>query len=136
MSVSISGSYVGDLTCEAVHDPSGHSLTTTAPKDNGGSGDLFSPTDLVAAAVGNCILTVLGLWAKRRDIDLSGSSYTLTKEMVSQPKRRIGLIRMTFRLPTAIPEKLRGAVIKVAEACPVKASLHPEVTIEMDFVYE
>jgi putative redox protein len=56
--------YQGDLHCKAIHEPSGTELTTDAPKDNQGRGESFSPTDLVATALGSCMLTVMGIMAR------------------------------------------------------------------------
>src|SRR5277367_6506036 len=79
--VAIQFEYQGDLHCKAVHCPSGTELSTDAPKDNQGRGESFSPTDLVATALGTCILTTMGIMARTLKIDVVGSTATVEKEM-------------------------------------------------------
>ena len=88
--VAINIVYQGQLHCEATHAPSGATLETDAPKDNHGKGESFSPTDLVATALGSCMLTVMGITARMLDIDLTGARVQVEKEMVASPIRRIG----------------------------------------------
>ena len=80
--VEIQIAYQGKLRCSATHVDSGATLLTDAPKDNMGNGESFSPTDLVATPLGTCMLTVMGIAAQRMEIDLSGTTVTVTKEMV------------------------------------------------------
>lgn len=135
MSVKITATYQGQLHCQATHTPSGNTLVTDAPSDNGGSGEAFSPTDLVATALGTCVLTILGLVAQRHDVDLAGTNVEVTKEMVTSPHRRIGrlLTIVTFpkslKLDTAMRERLETA----ARHCPVHQSLHPEIDAPIEF---
>ena len=63
MSVEVTGKYLGAKKVELVHGPSGEVLITEAPKDNGGEGKSFSPTDLVAAAYGSCVMTTIAMIA-------------------------------------------------------------------------
>ncbi|TWT98432.1 OsmC family protein [Stieleria varia] len=137
MSVEITARYVGQLNCRAIHGPSLAELTTDAPTDNGGLGGSFSPTDLVATALGTCVLTILGLVAERHDLDLTGTTVQVTKEMVTSPVRRIG------RLPTVVTVaasavtdlSMRDRMEAAARACPVHKSLHPEIDAPISFVY-
>ncbi len=137
MGVEIDVVYQGDLHCMATHGPSHQTLSTDAPVDNGGKGQFFSPTDLVATALGTCLLTIMGLVGNRNGWDLSGVKVHVVKEMVSNPVRRIGGLKATITMPknqefsTADRAKLENA----AKACPVKQSLHPDIAIELTFVY-
>jgi putative redox protein len=137
MAVEIDVRYVGDLHCEAVHGPSGSLLVTDAPVDNGGQGAAFSPTDLVATALGSCILTMLGLAARRHALDLQGTRVHVTKDMASEPVRRIGRLTATVTLPagSTFDEGTRALLERTAHTCPVKQSLHPETEIQIEFVY-
>jgi len=92
MSVELSAVYEGKLRCVATHGPSMAKVATDAPVDNGGSGAEFSPTDLVATALGTCVLTTMGLVAARHDIDLSGMTVRVMKEMTQKPDRSVGAI--------------------------------------------
>jgi putative redox protein len=89
--------YKGELRCEATHEPSGTLLITDAPKDNHGLAQSFSPTDLVATALGTCIMTVMGIAARNLHVDLTGTKVVVRKEMVSKPLRRIGTLFCNHR---------------------------------------
>ena len=137
MSVEIDVSYQGSLHCEATHGPSGNNLTTDAPVDNGGKGEAFSPTDLVAAALGTCVITIMDLVARRQNLDLTGTRVHVVKEMAAAPLRRIARLAATITLPAgkAISENDRRRLEQAAGKCPVKESLHPDVKVEIKFVY-
>src|SRR5260221_14414378 len=99
MSVRIDFRYEGQLRCSAVHGPSQNQLLTDAPVDNHGRGESFSPTDLVATALGTCMLTVMGIFAEKHEIDLRGATATVFKEMITPPVRRIGRLACEIRVP-------------------------------------
>ena len=134
--VTIEGSYEGNLRVRAKHGPSGHELVTDAPVDNHGKGESFSPTDLVVTAMGTCICTILGILAERHSIDISTMRFVTTKEMVAQPRRRLGRVVTTLYLPAFLDEKQRSLLEQAAHTCPVHESLRPEVETVIDFVYE
>jgi putative redox protein len=131
--VEIQIAYEGQLHCTASHAPSGTRLTTDAPKDNMGRGESFSPTDLVATALGTCILTTMAIAAQRRGLELSGASARVTKEMVTSPARRIGRLSVEIVMPQELPEEERTRLEHAAHACPVHKSLHPDVEIPITF---
>lgn len=131
--VEINVVYKGELHCVATHQPSGTVLTTDAPKDNHGKGESFSPTDLVATALGTCLLTIMGLAAKSMQIDLSGATVVVRKEMVAKPTRRIGTLAVTIDIPLALGEDQKQKLVTAAMACPVHHSLHPDVQRPIDF---
>jgi putative redox protein len=125
--VRIDLTYQGALRCEATHSPSGSTLVTDAPVDNHGRGESFSPTDLVATALGSCIATIMGIVAERHDVDLTGMRITVVKSMVTEPARRIGKLNTILHIPVEPPEKLRKLIELAAHSCPVHASLGEEV---------
>jgi putative redox protein len=127
--------YLGDLHCEAVHEPSGAKIATDAPKDNEGKGEAFSPTDLVGAALGSCTVTIMGMVARRHDIDLTGTKIEVEKEMVADPARRIARLGVTLRMPRALPDGQRKLLAKAAESCPVTKSLHPNTKVDLRIEY-
>lgn len=138
MAVEITGEYLGQLGVRAKHGPSGAELVTDAPKDNGGKGESFSPTDLVATALGTCVVTILGLVADRHEVDLKGTKVHVTKEMVADPVRRIGSLKTVVTIPAGRVDdtKMRERLEKAARKCPVHKSLHPDTDAPIDFVYE
>ena len=133
--VEIDAVYEGNLRCRLTHGPSGQQLITDAPKDNQGEGAAFSPTDLVAAALSSCMLTVMGIVAKRHGIDLTGTTAHVVKEMVNTPERRIGRLEVTVTFPRSYPDEQRALLERAALACPVHHSLHPEIAAPVQFVH-
>ena len=133
--VTIEIEYQGELHTQAIHGPSGTRLTTDAPVDNCGKGETFSPTDLVATALGTCMVTIMGIFAARHDVDLRGTRVTVSKEMVQQPVRRIGRLQVDIHLPLATDHPYRSALENAALTCPVHQSLHPDVSIPVAFHY-
>ena len=127
--VKIQFQYEGDLRCAAVHTPSGVRLMTDAPVDNQGRGESFSPTDLVATALGSCMLITMGIVARRHDWKLDGATAEVVKNMVSDPVRRIGELTVVLRIPGAFDERARTTLERAAYTCPVHRSLHPDVAI-------
>jgi putative redox protein len=135
MSVQIDLVYRGELRCEATHGPSRTQLFTDAPVDNHGKGESFSPTDLVATALGACMLTIMGIYAKRHEIDLTGTTVTVLKDMAQVPVRRIAKLTTEIRVPISNDHPHREALERAAFTCPVHQSLHPDVEKPVTFVW-
>ena len=133
--VSIDIVYQGELRCRATHGPSGGQLVTDAPVDNHGKGESFSPTDLVATALGTCMLTIMGIFAQRHEIDLRGTTVTVQKEMTAVPPRRIARLTTEMRIPLPPEHPQRAAIERAALTCPVHQSLHPDVEKPVNFVW-
>jgi putative redox protein len=125
--VQIDAVYEGKLRCKATHAESGTTLLTDAPKDNQGNGESFSPTDLVATALGTCMLTVMGIAASKHDINLTGATVRVRKEMTTSPPRRIAKLTVEINGPASVAEASRLMLEKAALECPVHKSLHPSV---------
>jgi uncharacterized OsmC-like protein len=134
--VRITTAYEGGLRCRATHGPSGTTLVTDAPVDNHGKGESFSPTDLVATALGACMMTIMGIVAERHGIDLTGMKVDTTKEMTAAPPRRIASLRTTITVPLPADHPQRALLEQAALACPVHKSLHPDVAAPIDFVWQ
>ncbi len=132
--VEIHIEYTGKLRTRAVHGPSGTVLETDAPTDNQGLGERFSPTDLLATALGSCALTIMGIAARKMGASLEGARVRVEKHMVDQPVRRIGRLVVEYRLPATLTPPQRATLEKIATACPVFRSLHPDIQIENRFV--
>jgi putative redox protein len=133
--VRIDVSYCGDLRCEAEHGPSHMRLMTDAPVDNQGRGEAFSPTDLVATALGTCVSTIMGIYARRQGLSLAGLRVAVDKEMSAVSPRRISRLTLTIDMPAELAPKDRQALERCLENCPVRLSLHPEVVIAATFRY-
>ena len=131
--VEIRVRYEGDLHCTAEHGPSGTRLATDAPVDNQGRGASFSPTDLAATALGTCMLTTMGIVARRHEWDLSGATAVVEKEMVADPIRRIGKLTVRIRIPAALDARARETLERTARTCPVHKSLSSAVEIPLSF---
>ena len=123
--------YTGDLHCSAQHGPSGTVLNTDAPTDHDGLGESFSPTDLLATALGTCILTIMGIAARRRGWDLVDANVIVEKIMTSQAPRQIQNLKVVISLPTNIKEAQRRVLKHVVNDCPVKRNLDPSITIDL-----
>jgi len=100
-----------------------------------GRGEAFSPTDLVAAALGSCMLTIMGIAAAKHGIDLKGTAVDVGKEMIASPVRRIGSISVSLHMAPGIPVDKRGILEAAAQSCPVHKSLHPDVQTPIQFIY-
>jgi putative redox protein len=135
MAVEITGKYIGNLKVELIHGPSGTQLTTVPPVDNQGDGSSFSPTDLVATALGACMLSLITIVGEREGLDLTGLHFRAEKHMASNP-RRIGRVPVTIWMPRGLTPEQRKKLETAALTCPVHRSLHPEVEKPVTFVYE
>ena len=133
--VQIDVVYRGGLRCEATHGPSGTTLVTDAPVDNQGKGESFSPTDLVATALGACIPTIMGIVAEREKIDLAGLRVTVQKTMSADPPRRIAKLSTKIVMPKGLTEQQRAKLEKAAHTCPVHQTLQGKVDMPIEFVY-
>ena len=133
--VAIQIEYRGELHSTAVHGPSGTELNTDAPKDNQGRGESFSPTDLVATALGSCMLTVMGIMARTLEIDIAGATATVEKEMTAAPPRRIGGLAVRIHVPQSVSVENREKLERAAHTCPVRKSLHPEIETPVEFTW-
>lgn len=126
--------YQGDKHCELIHEPSQSRIETDAPKDNNGRGEKFSPTDLMGAALGSCILTVMSIMAERDNVDLRGAKANVEKEMHANP-RRISKLVVNLQMPKGVPHEYRKKLEIAANTCPVHRSLHPEIESPIIFHY-
>ena len=133
--VTIVMDYQDGLRCQATHTPSKTRLLTDAPVDNQGKGESFSPTDLVATALGTCMLTTMGIVAQRHGWSMAGASATVIKEMVADPVRRIGRLLVKLTLPAPLEVKAREALERAAHTCPVQRSLAANVDVQVEFVW-
>jgi putative redox protein len=135
--VPISIIYQGELRCGAVHDNSGASLVTDAPKDNSGKGESFSPTDLVATALGSCMITTMAILSKKEGIDavLDGTRVAVEKHMSTDAPRRIAKLAVRVSFPNNIAARNRDRLKQIGDTCPVAKSLHPDIVLDIQYLF-
>lgn len=127
--------YLGDLRCEATHSPSTTKLLTDPPIDNHGKGQSFSPTDLAVTSLATCMLTTMAIAAEADGVKLKGSTVYAEKHMSTEPPRRIAKAVVQITFAPGIPKQYRSRLEHIAHTCPVARSLHPDIKIDLSFVY-
>jgi putative redox protein len=126
--------HVGELRCEARLERNDATLVTDATKEDQGRDELFSPTDLLAAALGNCTLTVIAMVAQRLEIAIDDVCVTVSKKMAGPPKRRVGSFAVNVAMPAGLDESQRKRLEAAAGKCAVHNSFPEEMTI-LSFSY-
>jgi putative redox protein len=134
--VEIKLSYEGDLHCSAVHLPSGNTLVTDAPLDNNGRGQAFSPTDLLATALGSCMATVIGILAKRKELAVEGMTVNVRKFMSDDQPRRVKRLELDLQIPLPASHPDRKLLESAARGCPVHHSIHPDIEVVMNWLWQ
>ena len=134
MAVVITGTYTGDLKMQLEHASSGARIHTAAPVDNMGDGSSFSPTDLVAAALGSCMVTTMAIVARREGIPFESASFRIEKHMRSDP-RRIDRLPITIVMPGGLDAAQQQRLEHIARTCPVDRSLFADIEREVSFEY-
>ena len=134
--VEIRIDYEGDLHCNALHVPSGNRIATDAPVDNNGRGEAFSPTDLVATALGACMATVIGIVAKRKEIPVEGMKVVVRRHMSEDLPRRIAKLEVDMTVPLSADHPERKVLESAARGCPVHHSLHPDIEVVMTWTWQ
>lgn len=125
--------YEGELRTLAKHLGSGKTLITDAPLDNQGKGEAFSPTDLLAASLGSCMVTIMGIAARTHGMNIDGTKLRITKIMASQP-RRVSEIKIELDMPDQpYSDKDKKLLEHAARTCPVALSLHPDILQSIKF---
>jgi len=134
--IKVDITYTGDLHCDATHGPSQSKLATDAPTDNQGKGESFSPTDLVATALGTCMSTIMGMKAEELGVDLRGMTVSVQKEMSKDAPRRIVGLPSEVHIPLPANSPHREALEQAALNCPVHKSLPAEINRPTNFFWE
>ena len=127
--------YNGGLRTTSIHERSGKEIITDAPVDNKGKGEAFSPTDLLATSLGNCMLTIVGIAAGEHGFNIDGTTCEITKIMAENP-RRVAEIVINFQFPANnYADKDKKIIERSANTCPVMYSLHPDIKKTVSFNY-
>lgn len=128
--------YKGDKITEATHLKSGSVMITDAPVDNQGKGSAFSPTDLLSTSLASCMLTVLGIASDTHGFSIEGATATVTKSMLSDP-RRVGGVKVEIIFPgRKYSKKEKDMIRRIALTCPVAKSIHPDILQDISFIFE
>ncbi|MBS1504193.1 MAG: OsmC family protein [Bacteroidetes bacterium] len=133
---TVETTYIGDLRTENIHVQSGTKILTDAPTDNQGKGEAFSPTDLLAVALGTCMLTTIGIKTRNEGINIDGAKCSVTKIMTSAPPRRVAEIQIKMQWPRQYSEEQQKRIEDICVTCPVYLSLHPDIVKTVDFGWE
>jgi len=125
--------YSGNLRVESTHIKSGELIISDAPVDNKGKGAAFSPTDMLANSLASCLLTIMGIVAEGKNIDITGASAEVTKIMASHP-RRVSAVEINVLMPELkIDYEVKRLLENAGRNCPVAKSIHPD--IEQNIVF-
>ena len=124
-------SYAGDGQTALEHGPTKTRIITDLPPDNGGRGRAFSPTDLFAASLAACALTIMGKMAAARGQTFEGAAIEIDKIMADNP-RRIGKFIIEVKFPPAVPRQERPKYLAAFRSCPVHNSLGRDIEIELN----
>ena len=134
--VDIDVRYEGELRCIATHGPSSATISTDAPVDNHGRGESFSPTDMVAAALGTCMLTVMGIRAKKEGWAIEGTRVHVKKGMTTTGPRRIARLEVRVEMPAIamdLDERAREILEHTANTCPVRLSILDAIEVPIEY---
>ena len=124
--------YLGDLRTSSVHLQSGTEILSDAPTDNNGKGEAFSPTDLLANALGSCMMTIMAIKSRDLDVDLTGSTVEVTKIMQAEP-RKVAKLQLVLNMSVAVDQKTKTILERTGMNCPVLLSLNPDIDKEITF---
>jgi putative redox protein len=126
--------YEGHLRCTCTHLQSGTIIETDAPTDNRGKGERFSPTDTLCVSLATCVVTTMALKASDMGIELAGTAISITKHMLSDP-RRIGKIDVVLNFPAKLQAEEKDRIIlqRTGDQCPVAKSLHPDLQVNIEY---
>lgn len=127
--------YEGNLRTSAIHVQSASKIITDAPLDNQGKGEAFSPTDLLSASLGSCMITIMGIYARKNNLNVDGIKAKITKIMAQNP-RRVAEVVIDFEMPkNNFTEEQKKSLEEAALNCPVAKSIHPELIQTINFNY-
>lgn len=132
--VKMNVKYLGNLNIESIHEPSGSRIKTAAPVDNNGDGSSFSPTDLLANATLNCMITIMGISANTHGYSIEGTTGSVEKHMAANP-RRVSKLVISINVPQQLSDNEQKHVKHSAENCPVVKSIHPDIEIELAITF-
>jgi putative redox protein len=102
-------------------------------KGMGGAGADMSCTDLFAVSLGGCMLTMMGLTARKLKLDLRGAKAEVTKTMVLQPELKFTGFHIVIKVPHSFDAETVAKLEDAARHCPVHTAVHPDIKQEVKF---
>ena len=129
-------SYLGDFNCDAIHLQSGNKIKTDAPLDHCGKGESFSPTDLLATALGTCLLTIMAIKAKSNGWELGKIYLNIEKIMTKNEERKIKKLRIEIYIPENLSQDKFNFLKNASKDCPVTRNLSGSLDIQIIWLYQ
>ena len=108
-------------------------IRTDLSKGMGGKGDDMSCTDLLAVSLGGCMLTMMGLLARKLNVDLKGAKAEVTKTMVLQPELKFTGFHVTISVPQALDAGVQAQLEDAARHCPVHTAIRDDIKQDVTF---
>lgn len=125
--------YLGGLRTQATHLRSANQIVTDAPLDNQGKGEAFSPTDLMATSLLSCMMTIIGIQARNRDLEIGEMSGTVLKIMAENPRRVSKIVVEVFFKGHSLNHEEQRQLEQAGRNCPVAKSIHPDIEQDIRF---
>ena len=119
--------------CTAIKTSRGKSVAMDCPYT--GKGEEFSPTNLVQAALGGCMLIAMGTLAMRHDIDLTGTQIDVEISATDKPAMRFDSIAVKVSMPSNLSPADRKRLERAADGCPIKHSFATDIPLSVNFSY-
>ena len=107
-----------------------HELFADAPASVGGEGSAPEPHDYFDAALGTCKALTVQMYAKKKDIPLTGITVEVKRDNSEEQKGKYAL-HVKLTLKGVLTDAQRDELHRVADRCPVhKLMTTSEVSIE------
>lgn len=126
---TITTHYKGEMLFETVIGK--HTVTIDVPADMGGSDRGPQPPQLFIASLGSCIGAFVAQYAARAGMDASDMTVDIHFDKAADPTRLVNL-KASVKLPHADCGQRVNAIQKVAEHCPVHATIQTMQGLEIE----
>lgn len=108
--------------------------TDNSPESNANSTEL-TPVDMFVGSVGACMLSMIGYTAAKKGLNVDGTTAQMTYEQ-NPDTHAVSEISVAFRFRgDALDEKTQKILAATAKACPVGASINPDIKKTLTFEF-